>query len=351
VSRAVDGAICYNKPYKQKNIEGDPMRRREFIAALGGAATFTFAARADNQDRVRRVGVLIFGAEDDPVSETRMEGLRQGLEKLDWVEGRNLEIDFRFGAADPRRIRACAKDLVSRAPDVIVTGAAPATRAVLDLTQTIPVVYVEVTNEVGFGLTGKLARPETNSTGITNLYLAIGARWLELLKQAAPNLTRVALLFNPEFDSPAYLAAIEQASGAYHVKTTRAPVRNADEIEHAIAAAAAEPDGGLLVVPPTPAFSEIRLIFRLANQYRLPAIYPTRGFAAEGGLLAYGAVSSDLFRQAATYVDRILHGAKPSELEVGFPTKFDLIVNLKAAKAIGLEIPPKLIARAAEVIE
>ncbi len=327
------------------------MRRREFIAALGGAAAFAFAARADNPDRMRRVGVLIFGAEDDPVTQTRVDGLRKGLEMRNWVEGRNLQIDFRFGGADPGRLRSHASELVSLAPDVIVTGAAPATHAVLAQTQTIPVVFVEVTNAVGYGLSGKLARSEANSTGITNLYLAIGARWLGLLKEAAPHLARVALLFNPEFDPRAYLAAIEAAAGAYGVETIRAPARDAHEIERGIAAVAAEPNGGVLVVPPTPAFSEIRLIFKLANQYRLPAIYPTRGFAAEGGLLAYGALSSDLFEQAASYVDRILHGAKPSELPVGFPTRFDLVVNLKTAKAIGLEIPPKLLARAAEVIQ
>jgi putative tryptophan/tyrosine transport system substrate-binding protein len=170
------------------------MRRREFIAALGGAATFSFAARSESPERVRRVGVLIYGAEDDPVTMTRVDGLRQGLEKLDWVEGRNLRMEFRFGAADPGRIRTYAKELVSLAPDVIVTGAAPATHAVLAQTQTIPVVFVEMTNWLGFGLSGKLARPEANTTGITNLYLAIGARWLELLKEAAPHLTRVALL-------------------------------------------------------------------------------------------------------------------------------------------------------------
>jgi putative ABC transport system substrate-binding protein len=326
------------------------MRRREFVAALGGVAAFACAARAERPGGVRRVGVLIYGAEDDPVTETRVEGLREGLQRLDWVEGHNLALDFRFGGADPHRIRAGAEDLVALGPDVIVTGAAPATRAVLELTQKIPVVFVEVTNETGYGVSGALARPETNSTGITNLYLAIGARWLEILKEAAPHLSRVVLLFNPEFDSPAYLKAIAAAADAYHVATVPAPVRTSEEIEHAIVAAAKEPDTGLLIVPPTPAFSDIRLIFRLAEQHRLPAIYPTRGFAAEGGLLAYGAVSSDLFAQAATYVDRILRGAKPSELQVGFPTRFDLVVNLKAARAIGLEIPQKLIARAAEVI-
>jgi putative tryptophan/tyrosine transport system substrate-binding protein len=327
------------------------MRRREFMAALGGAATFGFAGRAGSLERVRRVGVLIYGAEDDPVTVTRMDGLRQGLRKLDWVEGRNLQMDFRFGAADPGRLRTYAKELVSLAPDVIVTGAAPATYAVLAQTQTIPVVFVEVVNWLGFGLSGKLARREANSTGITNLYLAIGARWLELLKEAAPHLTRVALLFNPEFDTGAYLAAIETAGGAYHLETIRVAVRNDHDITHAVAAFAAEPNGGLVLVPPTPVFTDVQLIFKLANQYRLPAIYPVRGFAAQGGLMAYGASISELFQQAGTYVDRILHGAKPSELPVGFLTKFDLVVNLKAARAIGLEFPPTLLARAAEVVQ
>jgi putative tryptophan/tyrosine transport system substrate-binding protein len=326
------------------------MRRREFVAALGGMAAFACAARAEHPERVRRVGVLIYGAEDDPVTGTRVEGLREGLHRLDWVEGRNLALDFHFGAADPRRIRAGAKEIVAHGPDVIVTGAAPATRAVLELTQTIPVVFVEVTNETGYGVTGSLARGESNSTGITNLYLAIGARWLEILKEAAPHLSRIVLLFNPEFDSSAYLKAIKAAADGYHVATVPMAARNSDEIERAITAAAAEPNTGLLIVPPPPAYSDIRLIFRLAEQHRLPAIYPTRGFAAAGGLLAYGAVSADLFAQAAGYVDRILRGAKPSELQVGFPTRFDLVVNLKAARAIGLEIPQKLIARAAEVI-
>jgi putative ABC transport system substrate-binding protein len=326
------------------------MRRREFIAAMGGA-TFAFAARADAPNRVRTVGVLLFGAEDDPVAKTRLEGLRRGLQKLDWAEGRNLRIEARFGAADPGRIRSYAKELVGLAPDVIVTGAAPATTAVLAQTRTIPVVFVEVTNGEGYGLSGKLARPETNSTGITNLYLAIGTRWLELLREAAPRVTRVALLFNPEFEPKAYLGAIETAADISHVKATRTPIRTPHDIERSIAAVAAEPNAGLLIVPPTPAFADVRLIFQLATRNRLPAIYPTRGFAAEGGLMAYGVASDDLYQSAASYVDRILHGAKPSELQVGFPTKFDLVVNLKVARAIGLEIPPALLARAAEVIE
>ena len=325
------------------------MKRREFIAGLGSAAACSRAVRA--QERMRRIGVLLFSAENDPVSQTRLAALRDGLEAAGWTEGRNLQIDYRFGAADPTRLRSYADELVRIAPDVIVTGAAPATTTVQKLTQTIPIVFVEATNEVGYGVTGNLAHPEGNATGITNLYLTIGTRWLELLREAAPRVGRIALLFNPEFDSRSYIAAIEASATAYDVKAVRTPARNADEIEHAISAFAAEPNGGLLVVPPSPNYANIQLIFRLVTRYRMPAIYPTKGFAAEGGLMAYGPNSADLFRNAATYVDRILHGAKPSELPVQFPTRFELVVNLTVARAIGLEIPRDLIARAAEVIE
>jgi putative ABC transport system substrate-binding protein len=300
---------------------------------------------------MRRVGVLIFAAENDPVTATRTAALQEGLQKLGWTEGVNLRIDYRFGAADPARLNSYAEELVRLSPDVIVTGAAPATRAVQHLTQTIPIVFVEATNEVGYGLTGNLARSASNATGITNLYLAIGTRWLELLREAAPRIARVALLYNPEFDSRGYLAAIDAAAKAYRVKAIRTPARNAEEIERSIGAFAAKPNGGLLVVPPTPAFANVALIFRLAARYRLPAIYPTRGFAGAGGLMAYGPDSADLFRESASYVDRILRGAMPADLPIGFPTKFDLVINLGAAKAIGLEFPSSLLSRAVEVIK
>jgi putative ABC transport system substrate-binding protein len=327
------------------------MRRRDFVAGLGVAAAWPFAARGQLAERMRRVGVLIFSAENDPVTAMRTAALRDGLQKLGWTEGVNLRIDYRFGAADPALLNSYAEELVRLSPDVIVAGAAPATTAVQQLTQTIPIVFVEATNEVGYGLTGNLARSTGNATGITNLYLAIGARWLELLREAAPRVVRVALLFNPEFDSRGYLAAIDAVADAYHVKAIRTPVRNAEEIDRTIGAFAAKPNGGLLVVPPTPAFANVALIFRLAVKYRLPAIYPTRGFAGAGGLMAYGPDSADLFRESASYVDRILHGAIPGDLPVGFPTKFDLVINLSAARAIGLEIPRSLLSRAAEVIK
>ena len=298
---------------------------------------------------MRRVGVLIFGSEDDPVAKSRAAALRDGLKMLDWVEGRNLRLDFRFAAADRDRLRSYAMELVAMAPDAIVTGAVPATRAVKRLTQTIPIVFVEVTNPEAFGLGSNLARTAENATGITNLYLAIGARWVELLKQAAPRTRRIAVLFNPEFNSSGYLAAIEAAAVTSDVKAIKAPIRNAEDIKRAVGAAASEPNGALMVVPPSPTFAHMELIFRLATQYRLPAMYPTQGFAAAGGLMAYGTDSAALFRNAASYVDRILHGAKPSDLTIQFPTKFELVVNLKVAKSIGLHMPQSLLARATVV--
>jgi putative ABC transport system substrate-binding protein len=333
------------------------MRRRELILGLGGTAACLFASpgalaqQVDQSEQVRRVGVLILGADNDPVAELRASALLEGLNMLGWVEGRNLKLDYRFGAADPNRLRAYAKELVGLNPDVIVTGAAPATKAVQQLTQTIPIVFVEVTNAAAFGLNENLARPDANTTGITNIYLAIGARWVELLKQAAPHTRKIAVLFNPEFDSRGYMGAIEAAATTYGVKAVRTPVRNPEDVKRALRSLAGESHSALLMVPPTPAFSEVELIFRLATQYRLPAIYPTRGFAAAGGLMAFGTDSAELFRDAATYVDRILRGAKPSDLMIEFPTKFDLVINRKAAKAIGLEFPQSLVTRAAEVIE
>jgi putative ABC transport system substrate-binding protein len=303
------------------------MRRRDLIVGVVAAASTPAAwtpmvraqpapgpmVQAQPAEGMRRVGILVFSAENDPVAETRLAAFRDGLHKLGWTEGVNLQIDTRFGAADPVRLRTYAQELVNLAPDVIVTGAAPATRAVQQL--------------------------------------AIGARWLELLREAAPHVSRVALLHSPEFDSRSYLAAIETAAQAYHVKAVRMPARGADEIEHAIGKFAAEPNGALVVVPPTPTFDNVTLIFRLTTKHRLPAIYPTRGFAEEGGLMAFGPSSGELFHDSASYVDRILRGANPADLMVGFPTKFDLVINLKAAKAIGLTIPRSLLVRAAEVIK
>src|SRR5258708_8553755 len=220
------------------------MRRRDFVGGLGVAAAWPFVARGQQPERMRRVGVLIFSAENDPVTATRAAALRDGLQKLGWTEGVNLKIEYRFGAADPARLNSHAEELVRLSPDVIVAGAAPATRAVQQLTQTIPIVFVEATNEVGYGLTGTLARSAGNATGITNLYLAIGTRWLEFLREAAPRTARVALLFNPEFDSRGYLTAIGAAANAYHVKAIRTPSPNPVELKRSIAPFAPKPTRG-----------------------------------------------------------------------------------------------------------
>lgn len=327
------------------------MKRREFILGLGGVVAGAAAAPAAETGPVRRVSVLIFGAENDPVAQSRAMALRDGLRMLDWVEGRNLQLDFRFGGADSSRVRSYAKEVVSLTPDVIVTGAAPATRAVKQMTQTIPIVFVEPSNATAFGVGSGLVQPDANSTGIVNLYLAIGARWVELLKQAAPRTRRIALLLNPEFDSSGYLAAIEGAASTYEVKTVKTPIRNGEDIKRAVGVVAGDPSGALMLVPPSPAYSDIELIFRLATQHRLPAIYPNRGYAAAGGLMAYGTDSAELFRDAASYVDRILRGAKPADLVIQFPTRFELAINLRAARAIGLHLPKSLLMRAAQVIE
>jgi putative tryptophan/tyrosine transport system substrate-binding protein len=330
------------------------MKRRDFIRGLGGTTTLTTAPATAQTNLVtgpvRRVSVLIYGAEKDPVTQMRATALRDGLRKLDWVEGQNLKLDIRFAAADPNRVRSYAKEIVDSAPDVIVAGAAPVAQAVKQRTRTIPIVFVEPTSPAAFGLPGNTAQPEGNATGIVNLYLAIGARWVELLKQAAPRIRRVVALFNPDFDSKGYLAPIDAAAPTFDVKVVKAPVRNGDEIKRAVDAAN-DPNTGLIVVPPAPHFSDLELIFKLATLHRMPVIYPTLGYANAGGLMAYGVDSVEMYRGAASFVDRILRGAKPADLTIQFPTTFELAVNLKAAKAIGLQIPESLLARAATVIE
>jgi putative ABC transport system substrate-binding protein len=271
--------------------------------------------------------------------------------KLGWTEGRNLRIDVRFGSSDSDRVRAYAEELVSLAPDVIVTTGAAQTRAVQQRTQTIPIVFVQVGDPIASGVVNSIARPEGNTTGITNLFLTISGKWLELLKEAVPGVARVALIFDPQFlVAEIYVASIEAAATAAAIKTIRAPVHNTTEIEHAIDALAAEPSGGLIVVPPPLASPYRQLIFKLAVQHRLPVIVGDIT-AAEGGLMSYGPNRAELFRSGASYVDRILRGAKPRELPVQFPTRFELVVNLKAAKAIGLTIPESFLLRADEVIE
>jgi putative ABC transport system substrate-binding protein len=330
------------------------MRRRAFMTLLGAsAAAWPLAAWPQQDGRVRRVGWLIGGAENDRARQADLGALRESLARLGWIEGRNLRIDLRFAADDPDRTRAYAAELVGLAPDVIVTGGGPPTRAVQQQTQTIPIVFASGADAVAIGLVRNIARPEGNITGFSNREPSIAGKWLELLKEAAPRVTRVAIIFNPELvvTGPFYISSIEAAASALGIQAITTRVRNAVDIVRAIDAFAAEPNGGLIVLPPTLTTAIRETIFQLVAQHRLPAIYPNKLWATDGGLISYGSDLLDQYRRSAVYVDRILRGAKVSELPVQFPTKFELVVNLKTAKAIGLTIPEAFLLRADEVIE
>ena len=329
------------------------IRRREFITLLSGAAVMLpLAARAQPGEQVRRIGVLSVAAEDDRPTQAGLAILRAGLAQLGWVEGRNLQIDLRFGSEDTSSFRAYAAELVSLAPEAIITDSGATTRAVQEKTQTIPIVITAAGDPVMTGLVRNLARPEGNITGITNLYGSIGSKWLELLKEAAPGIERVALVNNPQVTTiSSYLPTIEEAAQMLRVRTIDVPYRDPFDLVRGIDEFATEPNGGLIIVPPAPTVAGRQTILRLAAQHRLPTIYQGRLLAVEGGLLSYGSVAADRLRRAASFVDRILRGAKVSDLPIEFPTKFELVVNLKTAKAIGLTVPPSLLARADEVIE
>jgi ABC-type uncharacterized transport system substrate-binding protein len=327
------------------------VRRREFIGLLGSAVFAAPLAAHAQGERVRRIGRLVGRTESD--SEARSAVFKETLEKLGWIEGRNLRIDVRYAADDINRVRSFAAELVSLAPDVIVTDAAVATRAVQEHTQAIPIVLVGGGDPVAIGLVQNIARPEGNTTGFSGPEPSIASKWLELLKEAAPRVTRVAIVFNPDLapTAPIYITVIEAAAPAFGLQTIATAVRNPIDIVRAIDAFAAEPNGGLLVLPPPNSTAIRETIIPLASQHRLPAIYPGLADAAKGGLLAYAPDPLDTSRRAAAYVDRILRGAKVSELPVQFPTKFQLVVNLKTAKAIGLTIPETFLLRADELIE
>src|SRR5262249_50023785 len=287
------------------------------------------AARAQQDRRVRRIAVLSTGAEGDPNQKAYLAALSDGLAKLGWVDGRNLRIDVRFAAGDPARIRAHAAELVSLAPEVIVTTPTAATIAVQQQTRTIPIVFTAGGDPVLNGLVRSIARPEGNTTGFSTFEVSIAGKWAELLKEAAPSLTRVALLFNPDFLSNVvanYISVVEAAASTLALQTIKLPVRDAIEIVRGIDAFAAEPNGGLLVLPPAPSGANRETAIRLAAQHRLPAIYNSRDHAAAGGLISYGPDAADQNRRAAAYVDRLLRGAKVSDLPVQFPTKFELVV-------------------------
>jgi ABC-type uncharacterized transport system substrate-binding protein len=328
------------------------VKRREFITLLGGAAAWPLAARAQQAERVRRIGLLMASA-DDREGQARVTPLKEGLKELGWTDGRNIQIETRFGGGDAGRIRAHAAELVALAPDVLVGHATPGTRALRQATSSIPIVMVAVNDPVEQGFVSSLAHPGGNITGFALINFQMVGKWLEMLKEAAPGVSRAALMFNPDTASTyyVYLRSFEAERRSIAVEVAEAPVRNTAEIEEAIAKLGREPGGGLIVPPDAFTVLHHQFFIRLAQQHRLPAIYFHRTAVAQGGLMSYGPDPYDNFRRSASYVDRIFKGAKPADLPVQQPTKFELAINLKTARALGLQIPDKLLALADEVIE
>ena len=330
------------------------MKRRAFITLLGGAtAAWPIAARAQQRERMRRVGVLMAYAEGDPEAQARVVAFRQGLRELGWMEGHNLQMDYRYGTGEPDRARNFVTELLSLAPDVIVAHGTPALTALHRATRTIPVVFVSVIDPVGAGYVESLALPGGNITGFSTFEPEIGGKWLELLKEVAPSLRRVAGILDPGFRGFAGVwRAIENMAPGFGLEVTslllHAPT---DNLESAVDTFAQGPGGGLIVLPTAINAVQRNRIFSLAARNRLPAIYAFRFYATDGGLMSYGIDTVDLFRRGASYVDRILKGEKPADLPVQAPIKFEMVINLNTAKALGLNVPDKLLALADEVVE
>jgi putative tryptophan/tyrosine transport system substrate-binding protein len=326
------------------------MKRREFLGALGGVAAMPFAATAQEGSRRALIGWLDGQDENDSVARSLRSALREGLAKLGWIEGRNLRIELRFGASDANRMRDAASELVHLSPDIIIAGGASPARAAKEATQKIPIVFTGGGDATAIGLVKTIGRPEENITGFSNSEPSIGGKWLELLKAAAPHLARVAIVFNPDIGptAPRYIASAEAAAQRHAVQTVKVPFHNAVELVRSIDVFAIEPNGGLMLLPPSPLRPTV---LQLAAQHRLPAIYSNRAIAFDGGLLSYSTDTVEQHRSAATYVDRILRGTKIADLPVQWPTKYQLAVNLRTAKAIGLTISEAFLLQADELIE
>jgi putative tryptophan/tyrosine transport system substrate-binding protein len=329
------------------------VKRREFITLIGGAAAaWPLAARAQQSERVRRIAALTPLAADDPQSQSRMTAFVQGLQQLGWTDGRNVRIDTRWSAADADRIRRNAAELVALAPDVILATGASTLAPLLQETRAVPMVFVVVTDPVGAGFVDSLARPGGNVTGFINFEYGISAKWLELLKQIAPSVTRAAVIRDPAITAGVgQFAAIQSVAPSFGVELKPVNVRDAGEVERAIVDFARSSNGGLIVTGSGLAIVHRDLIVTLAARHKLPAVYWDRMLVTGGGLISYGADIIDQYRRAAAYVDRILKGEKPADLPVQAPTKYELVINLKTAKALGIDVPPILLARADEVIE
>jgi ABC-type uncharacterized transport system substrate-binding protein len=330
------------------------VRRREFITVLSGAATWPLAAHAQQAERMRRIGLLMPLTADDPVGQARVAALREGLENLGWIEGRNIRTDTRWmTTGDVESMQRFAKELVALKPDLIVTQSTPITTTVLQETRTIPIVFALVADPIGSGFVASFAQPGGNVTGFVTMVPEMAGKWLELLKEIAPRIARVAFLFNPATATyfEYWLGPFKAAAVSFAVEAIAAPVHDRSALESVIAEQARAPNSGLVVMPDTFTDAHRVEITSLAALYRLPAVYPYRQFTAVGGLLSYGDDLIDNFRRAPTYVDRILKGEKPSELPVQAPVKFQLVINVKTAKALGLDVPLHLQQRADEVIE
>jgi putative ABC transport system substrate-binding protein len=329
------------------------MRRREFITLLcGAAAAWPLAARAQQGERVRRIGVLMTLAADDPEGQARLRAFVQGLQELGWTDGRNVRLDYRWPAGDAERIRRQAAELVALAPDVILAGGGAVVPSLLQATRTVPIVFTQTPDPVGAGFVDSLARPGGNATGFTLYEYGISPKWLELLKEIAPRVTRAAIVRDAAIASGiGQWGAIQTAAPSFGEDVSSVNMHDVGEIERVVAAFARSPNGGLIVTASTLAVVHRDLIVTLAARHKLPAVYPSRFFVRSGGLISYGPDSIDPHRRAAGYVDRILKGEKPADLPVQAPTKYELVVNLKTAKALGIEIPPTVLARADEVIE
>jgi putative ABC transport system substrate-binding protein len=330
------------------------MRRRDFITLLGGAAAWPLAARAQQGERMRLIGVLMAYVESDPEGQAHIAAFRERLQKLGWTEGRNTQIDTRWAAPDDAESRRrFAKELVALQPDVILSSTTPTTTALLEQTLTIPIVFAIVADPIDSGFVASFAQPRGNVTGFTFTEPTMAGKWLELLKEIAPRVNRVAFLFNPATATyfEYYTNPLKAAAASFGVEAIAAPVHDRSELESAFAAQAREPNGSLIVLPDSFLNAHSVEITSLAARYRLPAVYPYRLYIKVGGLLSYGNDAFDNYRRAAGYVDRILKGEKPADLPVQTPTKYETVINLKTAKALGLEIPAKLLTFADEVIE
>jgi len=352
-NRMTDYAVMHNAH------GGEAVKRRKFITLVGGAgawslaaAAWSLAAGAQQPDRVRRIGALMNFLSDGPEGQARIAAFLEELQKLGWKEGGNIRTDVRWAGDDAERYRRYSGELVELKPDVLLASGSSSVAALQRITQSAPIVFANVVDPVGAGYVTSLARPGGNTTGFTSFEYSIGGKWLELLKQIAPRVTRVAVLRDPAIASGiGQFAAIQSAASPSAVELSVIDPRDASELERALDIFAREPNGSLIVTAASSTAANRELIISVAKRHRLPTIYAFRYLVLSGGLASYGPNTLDIFRRAATYVDRVLKGAKPSELAVQAPTKYELVINLKTAKALGLEVPPALLATADEVIE